>query len=90
MSIDFVISSDRDAPFHRTAFNYTKADWDGFRDHLLEMYLGIMIFAVVGHLRQLLNFLNGFRLVLMCIFLIVNIRSNLIHILGSPLLVLLL
>ena len=37
VSIDFVISSDRDAPFHRTAFNYTKADWDGFRDHLRDV-----------------------------------------------------
>ena len=37
VSIDYVIGSDRDAPFHRTAFDYTKADWDGFRDHLRDV-----------------------------------------------------
>ena len=31
--IDFTSDSQRDAPFHRIAYDYSRADWDGFRDH---------------------------------------------------------
>ena len=35
ISIDFPPSnSKRDAPFHRTAYDYSYADWDGLLDHL--------------------------------------------------------
>ena len=34
VSIDFPINSKRDAPFHRIAYGYSRADWDGLRDHL--------------------------------------------------------
>ena len=34
VSIDFPSYSQSDAPFHRTAYNYSCADWDGFPDHL--------------------------------------------------------
>ena len=34
VSIDFSTNSQRDAPFHRIAYDYSGADWDGLRDHL--------------------------------------------------------
>ena len=33
-SIDFPTNSLQDAPFHRRAYDYSHADWDGLRDHL--------------------------------------------------------
>ena len=32
--IDFPTNSQRDVPFHRIAYDYSRADWDGLRDHL--------------------------------------------------------
>ena len=37
VSIDFPSNSKRDAPFHRIAYDYSRADWDGLRDHLGEV-----------------------------------------------------
>ena len=34
VSIDFPSNSQRDAPFHRTAYGYSHADWDDLGDHL--------------------------------------------------------
>ena len=34
VSIDFPSNSQRDAPFHRIAYDYSPADWDGLRDPL--------------------------------------------------------
>ena len=34
VSIDFPINSKQDTPFHRMACDYSRADWDGLRDHL--------------------------------------------------------
>ena len=34
VSIDFPSNSQRDAPFHRIGYDYSRADWDGHRDHL--------------------------------------------------------
>ena len=39
-SIDFPTNSQRDAPFHRIAYDYSRADWDGFRDHLRDVPRG--------------------------------------------------
>ena len=36
-SIDFPSNSQRDAPFHRIAYHYSRADWDGLRDHLRDI-----------------------------------------------------
>ena len=33
VSIDFPSNSQRDAPFHRIAYDYFRSDWDGLRDH---------------------------------------------------------
>ena len=37
VSIDFPLISKRDAPFHRIAYGYSHADWDGHRDHLRDV-----------------------------------------------------
>ena len=34
VSIDFPSNSQRDAPFHRIAYGYSRADWSGLRDYL--------------------------------------------------------
>ena len=34
VSIDFPRNSKQDIPFHRVAYDYSRADWDGLRDHL--------------------------------------------------------
>ena len=37
VSIDFPINSKQDTPFHRVAYDYSHADWDGRRDHLRDV-----------------------------------------------------
>ena len=37
VSIDFPSNSQRDAPFHRIAYDYSCADWDGLRDHFRDV-----------------------------------------------------
>ena len=37
VSIDFPSNSQRDAPFHRIAYEYSRADWDGLGDHLKDV-----------------------------------------------------
>ena len=37
VSIDFLTNSQPGAPFHRIACDYSRADWDGFRNHLRDV-----------------------------------------------------
>ena len=37
VSIDFPTNSQQDAPFHRIAYDYSLADWDGLREHLRDV-----------------------------------------------------
>ena len=37
VSIDFPTNSQQDAPFHCIAYGYSRADWDGLRDHLRDV-----------------------------------------------------
>ena len=37
VSIDFPINSKQDSPFHRVAYDYSRADWDGLCDHLRDV-----------------------------------------------------
>ena len=37
VSIDFPSNSEQDSPFHRIAYDYSRADWDGLRDHLRDV-----------------------------------------------------
>ena len=83
----FPTNSQRYAPFHRIAYDYSRADWDGLRDHLKDVPWEDIFKP--GASAALVNFVNGFRLELMYISLIENIRSSLIHFHGFQLLVLL-
>ena len=37
VSIDFPSNLERDPPFHRIAYDYSRADWDGLCDHLRDV-----------------------------------------------------
>ena len=37
VSIDFPSNLQRDAPFHRIAYDYSRGDWDGLCDHLRDL-----------------------------------------------------
>ena len=37
VSIEFPANSQRDTPFHHIAYGYSRADWDGLRDHLRDV-----------------------------------------------------
>ena len=37
VSIDFPANSKQDASFHRMAYDYSRADWNGLRDHLRDV-----------------------------------------------------
>ena len=37
VSIDFLINSKQDTPFHCMAYDYSHADWDGLCDHLRDV-----------------------------------------------------
>ena len=37
VSIDFLTNSQQDAPFHRMAYAYSRADWDCLCDHLRDV-----------------------------------------------------
>ena len=70
----------------RIAYDYSRADWDGLRDHLREVPWedsSVLLLLLV-------NFVSGFRLELMYISLTERIRSSLNHLHGLQLLVLLL
>ena len=84
VSIDFPTNSKRDVLFHCIAYDCSCADCDGLLDHLRDVPWGD-IFKLSA---SAVNFVRGFRLELICISLIISIRSNLLHLLGFPLLVL--
>ena len=70
VSIDSPSNSQRDAPFRRIAYDYSRAD----------VLCGISLNSVL--LLLPVNFMSGFRLELMHIYLIVSIRSSLTYIHG--------
>ena len=78
VSIEFQSNSQRDARFHCIAYDYSRADWDGLRDHVRAVP-GEDIFKL---LLVLVNFARGFGLELMYISLIANITSSLTHLHG--------
>ena len=86
ISIDFPSNSQRDAPYHRRAYDYS-ADWDGLRDHLRDVpwedNFKLNASAAAS------EFCEWFRLELMYKSLIVSIRSSLTYLHGFQLLVLL-
>ena len=81
VSIDFPSNSQRDAPFHCTAYYYSCAYWNGLGDHLRGV-LWDNIFKLHAT-SEFCEFVSGFRLELMYISLIVFcIRSSLTHLHG--------
>ena len=87
VSIDFLPNSQWDALFHCIAYDYSHADCVCLCDHLRDVPWGISLNLVL--LLLLVNFVSGFRLELMYISLIENIRSSLTHFHCFQLLVLL-
>ena len=65
-------------------YDYSHADWDSLCDHLRDGRISLNLV----HLLLLVSFVNGFRLELMYVSLIMN-RSGLTHVYGFQLLVLL-
>ena len=79
-------------PHFSTAYDYSCADWDGICDHLRDVpWEGIFKLAAsaAAAAAAASEFCGGFRLELINISLIENIRSSLIHLHGFQLLVLL-
>ena len=74
VSIDFPTNSQRDAPFHCIAYDYSRADWDG----LGRMFHGRISLSLLLML-VLVNFVSGFSLELMYISLIENISLTHLH-----------
>ena len=87
VSIDFPSHAQQEALFHRIAYGYSRADWGSVNDHLRDVPWRISLNLVL--LLLLVNFVRGFRLELMYISLIKNIRPSLTHLHVFQLLVLL-
>ena len=85
--IDFPSYSQWDAPFHCITYDYSCADSDGLPDQLKDVRWEDIF--NLGTSLLLVNFVSEFRLELMCISCIENIRSGLTHLHGFQLLVLL-
>ena len=71
VSIDFLSSLKGDDLFHNIAYDYTCADGDGLCDQ--EMFYG-RISLNIGASVAASDFVSWFRLDLMCIPLIINMR----------------
>ena len=87
VSIDFPTNSQQDTPFHGIAYDYSRADWDGLSDHLRDVPWEDIF--KLGASAAASEFCQWFRLELMYIYHIENIRSSLIHLHGFQLPVLL-
>ena len=88
VSMAFPSNSQWDASFHHIAYDYSHANWDGFLDHLRDVPWEDIF--KLGASAAASEFVSGFELELMYIYLIENIRPSLIHLHGFQLLVLLL
>ena len=77
VSIDFPSNSEPEAPFHHIAYDSSCTDWDHFLIIWGTLHLRISLSSVLVLL--LVSFAGGFRLKLMYISLIENIRSSLTH-----------
>ena len=58
--IDFLFSSQQDAPCHSIAYDHSQADWDALHDHLRDVPWGV-IFKLSAS-TVLVNFVSGFKL----------------------------
>ena len=92
VSIDFPIYSKQDGLFHRVAYGYSRADWDGLLDHLREVpWEDILKLSASAAASEFCEWVQvGIDVYIPDrISLIVSIRSNLTHLHGFQQLVLL-
>ena len=86
VSIDFPFhnsfsNSQQDVPFHRIAYDYSHADWDGLRDRLRDVsWEDIFKFCASAAASEFCEWAQ--RLEMMYISLIENIRLSLTHLYG--------
>ena len=80
VSIDSPTNTKQDATFQCIAYDYSHADWDGLCDHLRDVQWEYIFKLIVSAAAS--EFVSGFRLELMCVCLIISIRSNLTHLHG--------
>ena len=77
VSIDFSLNSKRDAPFHNIAYVYSRADWNGLRDHLRDVpWADIFKLSACSTAS---DFCQWVQVRMMYISIMVSIRLNLIH-----------
>ena len=81
--VDFLSDPKQDVPFQCIDYDYYCADWD---DYIIWEMFHVRI-SLNSVLLLLVNFVCGFKLKLMYISLIINIRSNFTHLHGFQLLV---
>ena len=87
VTIDFASYSQRGALFHRVAYDYSRADWDSFCDHLRDVpWEDIFKLHASAAARK---FCECVQVRIMFISLIESIRSSLTHLHGFQLVVLL-
>ena len=67
VSIYFPINSNQVSLFHHMAYDYSCADWDGLCDHLRYVPWEVSLNSVL--LLLLVNFVSGFRLGLIYIYI---------------------
>ena len=87
VSTDFPSYSQHDTLFHRFACDYSRADWDGLCDHLRDVPWEVIFKLSASSAAS--EFCESFKLELMYIPLIENIRSSLTDLHGFQLVVLL-
>ena len=88
VSIDFPSNSQRNAPLHGIAYDYSRGDWDGLCDHLRDIPLED-IFKLGAFAAAASKFCEWFQVGIdIYIFIIKNIKSSLTHLHGFQLLVL--
>ena len=88
VSIDFTINSKQDALFHGIAYDYFCADWDGRCDHLRDVPWED-IFKLIASAAAASEFCEWVQVGIDVYIPHRNIRSNLTHLPGFQLLVLL-
>ena len=77
VSTDFPINTKQDASFHRIAYDYSRADWDGLRDHLSDVpWEDIFKLSASAAASE---FYEWVQVEIDVYILIVSIRSNLFH-----------
>ena len=90
VSIDFPINSKQDSLFHRVAYDYSCADWDGLHDNLRDIpWEDIFKLSTSAAASKLCEWVQVGIDVYILMMYIVRITSNITHLHGFQQLVLL-